>query len=78
MEIHGISHTKTTAGHTQTDGLTEKQNSVIQAAISKVHEMYGGSWEDYLSDIIAAYNTQVHSATGKMPYELTFLREPPK
>ena len=78
LQIYGISHTKTTAGHPQTDGLTEKQNSVIQGAISKVHEIYGGSWEDYLSDAITAYNTQVHSVTQKTPYELMFLREPKK
>ena len=75
MEAFGINKRRTTAYHPQCDGLVEHVNrSLLQLLRAYVEENY--EWERYLSLVLYAYRTAVHTSTGVSPFVLMFGREP--
>ena len=60
--------------HPETNGQVERFNSTFCTQLSKYNDEERDDWDDYLSAIVYAYNTSVHSTTGFTPYELAFGR----
>jgi transposase InsO family protein len=61
--------------HPQTNGQVERFNSTFSTQLAKYNDDERDDWNDYLSAIVYAYNTSVHSTTGFTPYELAFGRK---
>jgi len=74
--VYKVKQVFTTAYHPKTDGLVERFNRTLQAALAKSRHMVGGNWKDHLGHVVYAYNSMTHSSTGFPPYLLMFGREP--
>ncbi len=51
----GVSRSKTTAYHPQTDGLVENFNRTLKAMIAKLAEIFSPDWDVYLPQLLFAY-----------------------
>lgn len=56
-----------TAHHPQTDGQTEIVNAALERMLCAFVENDRSSWAKYISALSFAYNSSVHSSTGKTP-----------
>ena len=54
--------------------MTERLNSTLIKCIRKHAEDNPSNWNDWLSYVLLAYRTRIHSSTGFTPFELTFVR----
>jgi len=71
----GVIKSHTTVYYPQGDGMVECLNrSLLQ--MLHVYVETQSDWEKYLSLILFAYRTAVHSSTGISPFELMFGRPP--
>jgi len=70
----GFNHILCTPYHPQSNGQTERFNSTFVTQIAKLTDRESNNWDEYLSPIIFAYNTGIHSTTNISPFELTFDR----
>lgn len=59
-----------TAYHPQTDGQTEIVNRWLMTALRVYGDKEKDKWQDNLALVEAAYNSTVHSSTGKTPFEM--------
>jgi hypothetical protein len=71
----GFNHILCTPYHPQSNGQTERFNSTFVTQIAKLTDRESNNWDEYLSPIIFAYNTGIHSTTNISPFELTFGRQ---
>ncbi|CAF0905539.1 unnamed protein product [Brachionus calyciflorus] len=69
-----IEKLRTTAYHPQCNGKVERQNRTLKSIVAKYVNSNHTDWDLYLSSTLFAYNTAVHSSTGKSPYEILFGR----
>jgi hypothetical protein len=58
------------AYHAETDGQAEKINHVVMTYLRAFARKSPDSWHKLLPTAEFAYNSSVHSATGKTPFEL--------
>jgi hypothetical protein len=65
---------RTTAYHPQCNGEVERQNRTLKSMLAKYVNSNHTDWDVYLNSTLFAYNTAVHSSTGKSPYEILFGR----
>lgn len=72
----GITKTRTSPYHAQSDGLVERQNRTLKDKLAKYISHTGGEWYQYLPQAELAYNSSVHSGTGFSPFFLVHGREP--
>ena len=80
QELFKLSGTKlkmSTAYHPQTDGQIEVMNRVIEQYLRAFVHQKPTTWGRFLLWPEWSYNTSIHSATGKSPYEITFGKKPP-
>ena len=71
----GISKTRTTPYHPQSDGMVERFNRTLKDMISKYLKLDGSNWDDVVGAVTFAYNTSKHSVTGYTPFFLAHGRE---
>uniref|UniRef100_A0A7E4VRU8 RNA-directed DNA polymerase n=1 Tax=Panagrellus redivivus TaxID=6233 RepID=A0A7E4VRU8_PANRE len=62
--------------HQAANGAVERQNRTIAAMIRTTTEEAGLDWPELLHQVVFAYNTAVHSATGQTPFFLMHGRDP--
>ena len=75
LEAFGIQKLRTTAYHSEGDGMIEHFNrSLLQLLRTYVDSQT--DWEHYLSLVLYAYHTSVHSSTAVSPFLLMFGRSP--
>ena len=69
---------KTSAGHPQSDGLTERCVATIKQALRKMCEERASvrDWDEYLGWIGLGYRCSKQRATGMCPYEVLYARQP--
>ncbi|KAL3686374.1 hypothetical protein R1sor_008948 [Riccia sorocarpa] len=72
----GTKLTFSTAFHPQTDGQTEKVNSVLNQYLRNYVSADQRDWAEWLSSAEYCYNSTKHSATGMTPFVLAFGRDP--
>ena len=61
-----------TAFHPQTDGLTERQNQVLETYLRTFADAEQAGWANMLPMAEFAYNNATHSSTGASPYYLMY------
>ena len=66
----GISKTRTTPLHPQSDGMVERFNRTIESQLSKYVEDHQRDWDKHIPFLLMAYRTSVHEATGHSPSQL--------
>ena len=71
----GISKTRTTPYHPQSDGMVERFNRTLKDMVSKYLKFDGSDWDDKVGPVTFAYNTSKHSVTGYTPFFLVHGRE---
>lgn len=74
--IMGVKNLYTTSYHPRTNGQTERFNRTICSALRHYVNDNQRDWDDYSDVLTFGYNTQVHRATGLMPFELVLSRAP--
>jgi transposase InsO family protein len=59
----------------RTSGLIERFNYLFVESLRKVIDDEEGDWTDYVSFVLLAFRTKVHTTTKCTPYKLLFGRE---
>lgn len=65
-----------TVFHPETDGQTERVNSVLNQYLRNYVSVDQGDWAEWLGLAEYCYNSTKHSATGESPFLLAYGREP--
>ena len=73
-DLMGIAKTRTTAYHSQCDGLVERQNRTLQDMLAAFASEHRDDWDLWIDSAVFAYNTSCHESTRYSPYELIFGR----
>jgi hypothetical protein len=72
LNILGIKHIKTSPYHHQSNGMVERLAKTIEIMLSLYVNDHQDDWDQYLPFVAFAYNTSIHSSTGRTPYELIY------
>ena len=75
-KLCGITRSRTTPYHPETNGQCERMNQTIIAMLRTLEESQKSRWKDSLNHLAHAYNCTRNSSTGFSPYYLLFGREP--
>jgi transposase InsO family protein len=59
----------------QSNGLVERTNRTLQQMLVPYVNKDQNDWDDYLSQVVIAYNSRPHKSTGMSPYLLTLAHE---
>lgn len=73
--ILGIRKTRTTALHSQSDGMVERMNRTVIKYLSKVVADHQRDWDQQLHLFLLAYRASIHETTGHSPANVLFGRE---
>ena len=71
----GIRKTRTTPGHPQSDGQTERMNRALIDLLAKSAAEDPANWDIKVPHVMAAYRSTPHSTTGETPNRLMLGRE---
>ena len=71
----GITKTRTTPYHPQSDGMVERFNRTLLNMLSLSVQDNERDWDLHLPSVMLAYRTSVHETTGETPFQLMFGRE---
>ncbi len=71
----GVEHEVTAAYNPRCNGMVERLNQTIIETLRKHAEKYQANWNKWITFILIAYITRVHSITGYTPFELMFGRK---
>ena len=71
----GVTKTRTTPYHPQSDGLVERFNRTLLDMLATAAREQPFDWENQLRRLCLAYNTSVNPTTGKTPFFLMFGRQ---
>ena len=69
-ETFASKHTRTTAYHPATNGLTERFNKTLATMLSMFVDSSHSDWDDYLPYVCFAYNTSTQASTKYSPFFL--------
>ncbi|CAM4808933.1 unnamed protein product [Rotaria magnacalcarata] len=70
-----IKHAFSASYHPQTNGQVERFNATFSALLAKYCNKEKSGWDNFLQQVVNAYNTGIHVTTGFAPYELAFGRK---
>lgn len=71
----GITKTRTTPLHPQSDGMVERFNRTMEQFLSKVVERHQTDWDKHLPLFLMAYRAAIHETTGQTPAKVVLGRE---
>ena len=71
----GVSKTRTTPLHPQSDGMVERYVKTIEEHLRKVVSSHQRDWDERLPLFLLAYRASTHDTTGLTPAGLVFGRE---
>ncbi|CAF3264353.1 unnamed protein product [Rotaria sp. Silwood2] len=75
-KLMGYNHIFSTVYHPQSNGMVERFNAIFVPQLAKLQDRENNNWDEFLSPVIFAYNTGIHSITQHSPFQLQFGREP--
>lgn len=67
-----INKTRTTANHSQSDGMIERLNRTVKDVLSKYISVHQNDWDKFVDGVVFAYNSTVHDTTVITPYRMVF------
>lgn len=70
-EAH-VNHKLTTSYNPRCNGLTERFNKTLFAALEKCSEANPDTWHVHIPKVLWTYRTRIHSSLQRTPYELLF------
>ena len=68
MKRSHIAQAHSTTYHPQTNGLVERQNRTLLNMLRVYCSRYMTDWDEYLPQVVGAYNSTQHSTTGISPF----------
>ena len=71
MRAAQVTKVTSTAGHPKTHGLVERQNRTLLTLLRVFCSRRMRDWDQYLDEVMGAYNSTRHATTGFSPYMLT-------
>ena len=71
MKAAQVTKVTSTAGHPRTQGLVERQNRTLLTLLRVFCSRRMRDWDQYLDEVMGAYNSTRHATTGFSPYMLT-------
>ena len=71
-----VKRVTTTSYRPQTDGLTERFNKTLMQMTSQFVNDYQDNWDEFLPQVVFAYNTSTQSTTQETPFYLMHGRDP--
>ncbi|CAF0805112.1 unnamed protein product [Brachionus calyciflorus] len=71
----GFVHIITSAYNPRTNEKTERFNQTLKESLRNHAEADRKNWPRYLSFVLMAYTSRVHTSTGYTPFELMFGRK---
>ena len=71
MKASQVTKVNSTAGHPRTQGLVERQNRTLLTLLRVFCSRRMRDWDQHLDEVLGAYNSTRHAATGFSPYMLT-------
>jgi hypothetical protein len=71
----GVSKTRTTPLHPQSDGMVERYVKTVEEHLRKVVSTHQQDWEERLPIFLLAYRAATHETTGVTPAGMVFGRE---
>ena len=74
-KLLGVTKTRTTPYHPQSDGLVERFNRTLLDMLATAAREKPFDWESQLRRLCLAYNSSVHPTTGETPFFLMFGRQ---
>ena len=74
FDLFGTDHRISSAYHSQTNGLDERMNQTLKAALVKFVNENQNDWDVHIKSVLFAYRTSKHSSTKFTPFELMFGR----
>ncbi|KRZ69679.1 Transposon Ty3-G Gag-Pol polyprotein [Trichinella papuae] len=74
-QLFGVTKTRATVYHPQSDGLVERMNRTLLDMLAKTSIDHPEDWDVYLDRVLLAYRTSVHCTTGTTPSRVLFGRE---
>lgn len=77
FHLNGIQFKFSSAYHPQTDGQTEVVNRTIEMYLRCFTSSNPKKWVSWFPWVEFCYNTSVHSATKRTPFEIVYGRAPP-
>jgi hypothetical protein len=75
--LFGVERAVTSPYHPSANGLVERFNQTITAALRAHSYANPARWPSWIDYVLFAYNTRPHSATRISPYAYVFGRDPP-
>ena len=75
-KLVGYNHIYSTTYHPQSNGMIERFNATFVPQIAKLQDKENNNWDEFLSPVVFACNTGIHSTTNYSPFHLLFGREP--
>ena len=71
MRASQVTKVTSTAGHSRTQGLVERQNRTLLTLLRVFCFRRMRDWDRHLDEVLGAYNSTRHATTGFLPYMLT-------
>jgi hypothetical protein len=75
LQCLGVSKTRTTPLHPQSDGMVERYIKTVEEHLRKVIASHQRDWDERLPFFFLAYRASTHDKTGLTPASLVFGRE---
>ena len=72
----GVTHLYSTPYHPMTNGQIERYNATMDSKIAALSNEKRTDWDEQLPFVTFNYNTNIHTTTGQVPFELMYGRLP--